>query len=93
MSGRSSSWAAGASPDSVEATMVGFWLPAVLDNVNAAGFHFHALTKDETTGGHVLGCDTLNVSVEIDRSDELEIRFGTRHGNRPPGHRRPTDAP
>jgi acetolactate decarboxylase len=78
---------------SVEATMVGFWLPAVLDNVNAAGFHFHALTRDETTGGHVLGCDTLDVSVEIDRSDELQVRFGTRFGKRGSHRLQPTDLP
>jgi acetolactate decarboxylase len=78
---------------SVEATMVGFWLPAVLDDVNAAGFHFHALTRDETTGGHVLDCDTLNVRVEIDRSEELQVRFGTRRGHRPPRRPRPTDVP
>ena len=67
----------------VEATMAGFWLPAVLGNVNATGFHFHALTKDETTGGHVLDCETLEVKVEIDRTDELQIRFGASHGRHP----------
>jgi acetolactate decarboxylase len=72
---------------SVDATMAGFWLPAVLSEVNAAGFHFHALTRDETAGGHVLDCETLDVRVEIDRTDELQVEFGA-PGRRlgPPPH-------
>jgi acetolactate decarboxylase len=78
---------------SVEAVMVGFWLPAVLGNVNVAGFHFHALTKDETAGGHVLGCEAADVKVEIDRADELRIRFDAAHRPRHRSHPRPGQAP
>jgi len=66
---------------SVEATMAGFWLPAVLSDINAAGFHFHALTLANTAGGHVLDCVVLDAKVQIDRTDELEIRFGRAKGN------------
>lgn len=60
----------------VEATMAGFWMPEVLGNVNATGFHFHALTKDEDAGGHVLDCEAASVTVAIDRAATLEILFG-----------------
>ena len=73
--------------------MVGFWLPAVLADVNAAGFHFHALTKDETAGGHVLGCEALEVRVEIDRADELRIQFATRRPRRSELLHEPTPVP
>ena len=63
--------------DFVDATLVGFWLPEVLSELNAAGFHFHALTSDEQAGGHVLNCDVLNATVEIDFTDFLEVEFGT----------------
>ncbi len=62
--------------DYIDATLVGFWLPEVLGDVNAAGFHFHALTADEQAGGHVLNCDVLNATVEIDYTDELQVDFG-----------------
>ena len=61
----------------VDATLVGFWLPEVLKDVNAAGFHFHALTMDEQAGGHVLDCEVLNATVEIDFIDNLEVEFGS----------------
>ena len=61
----------------VDATMVGFWLPEVLTNVNAPGFHFHALTNGNTAGGHVLNCEVLDVTVEIDTTEVLQIQFGT----------------
>jgi len=63
--------------DDIEATLVGFWLPEVLEDVNAAGFHFHALTADEQAGGHMLDCEVLNATVEIDYMDSLEVAFGT----------------
>jgi acetolactate decarboxylase len=65
----------------VDANMVGFWMPEVLDGVNAGGFHFHALTKDETAGGHVLACEALSVKVAIDQIDRLEVRFGSLGGH------------
>lgn len=61
----------------VEARMVGFWIPPILGEVNVGGFHFHALTNDNTAGGHVLDCEALNVKVEIDTADSLDIRLGT----------------
>jgi acetolactate decarboxylase len=61
----------------VDATMVGFWVPPVLSEVNASGFHFHALTDDETAGGHVLDCEALSVGVEIDRTDRLDVQLGS----------------
>jgi len=76
---------------SVEATLAGFWMPEVLADVNAAGFHLHALTRDRTTGGHVLDCEASDVSVEIDRTDELRILFGTSRSRGGPG--RPRIAP
>lgn len=38
----------------VRGTLVGFWLPSYLKEVNVAGFHFHFITSDRKTGGHVL---------------------------------------
>lgn len=59
----------------VDATLAGFWLPAVLNEVNVAGFHFHALTEDASAGGHMLDCEVGNVKVEIDFTNELQVKF------------------
>jgi acetolactate decarboxylase len=59
----------------VDATMVGFWLPDVMQLVNAAGFHFHALTTDLSFGGHVLDCEVASATVEIDETSESRIVF------------------
>jgi len=61
----------------IDADMVGFWLPAVLQNVNAAGFHFHALARDWSSGGHVLDCQVDHATIEIDYIHESRILFGT----------------
>jgi acetolactate decarboxylase len=60
-----------------DATLAGFWFPPDFANVNAAGFHFHALTKDRSAGGHVLDCEVLDVTVAIDPIHELQVRLGT----------------
>lgn len=57
----------------VEGVMVGFRMPAYLDGVNAPGYHFHFLTADRRSGGHVLACDIQNVTVEVDEARDMEI--------------------
>lgn len=59
----------------VDATMVGFWVPEVLDNVNVAGFHFHAITAGATAGGHVLDCESEDAEVEVDYLTDVLIQF------------------
>lgn len=59
-----------------DATLAGFWFPPDFADVNVTGFHFHALTKDRTSGGHVLDCEVLDVTVAIDQTNELQVRLG-----------------
>jgi acetolactate decarboxylase len=59
----------------VEATMAGFWLPAYIGTLNAVGFHYHALTADQSAGGHVLDCMLKNVTIEIDYTDSLQVQL------------------
>ena len=57
----------------VDATFVGFRLPDYMANSNSAGYHFHAVTDDLTAGGHVLDCQTGDVTVELDRIDSWQV--------------------
>jgi len=40
----------------IQGTMVGFRFPSSLAGVNVPAYHFHFISKDETSGGHVLDC-------------------------------------
>jgi acetolactate decarboxylase len=59
--------------ENVEGTIAGYWFPDYLSAVNAAGFHFHFLTADKKTGGHVLDCRAGKVKIGIDYNDDLQI--------------------
>ena len=57
----------------VEGTMVGFRCPAFLNGVNVPGYHFHFLTRDRKTGGHVLDCTVENLTVQVDPTYRLSL--------------------
>jgi len=59
--------------ENAEGTIAGYWFPEYLSGVNAAGFHFHFLTADKKTGGHVLDCRVGKVKMGIDYNDDLQI--------------------
>jgi acetolactate decarboxylase len=52
--------------DEVDGTLVGIWAPQLSNAFNIAGYHFHFLSADGTTGGHLLDCSgsALRVGVE-----------------------------
>jgi acetolactate decarboxylase len=50
--------------------MLGFRLPSYMDVANATGYHFHFITADRATGGHVLKCQVQEVTAEIDYTNE-----------------------
>jgi len=54
-------------------TMVGFWVPDYMREINVAGFHFHFISKDRKVGGHVLDCTIKNVRVDIDDGNGFEV--------------------
>lgn len=55
----------------ISGTLVGFRLPEYLADANAAGYHFHFLSADRLSGGHVLGCEAGEVTVEVDTIDTV----------------------
>ncbi|HUW23527.1 MAG TPA: acetolactate decarboxylase [bacterium] len=59
--------------DDVEGTLVGFWCPAYLEEINVPGYHFHFITKDKRMGGHLLECQMENVKIEIDYTPEFHM--------------------
>jgi len=57
----------------IEGTMVGFWCPAYLEEINVPGYHLHFITKDKKTGGHLLECQVQDVKIEIDYTPEFHM--------------------
>ena len=57
----------------ITGTIVGLWLPEYMGKINQPGFHFHFISDNRKSGGHVLDCKTDNVVIEIDYMRELDL--------------------
>lgn len=64
----------------IKGTMVGFYYPNYLKDVNAAGYHFHFLSFDKKSGGHVLNLTTKNIKIQIEFANNLDMRIPTTNG-------------
>ncbi|WPO93114.1 acetolactate decarboxylase [Chryseobacterium sp. HR92] len=49
----------------IEGTLVGFYLPEYLNGINIKGFHFHFISSDRKSGGHVLDFEGENVKISV----------------------------
>lgn len=52
--------------DNVSGTMVGFYCPDYIGNINVAGFHFHFISDDAAFGGHVMEFAGRDLQVGLD---------------------------
>lgn len=52
--------------ENVSGTLVGFRGPPFVSGWNVPGYHFHFLTQDRDTGGHVLSLDLRRGRIQID---------------------------
>jgi acetolactate decarboxylase len=55
----------------VKGTIVGFWFPGYMEGINVPGYHFHFITDDRKSGGHLLDCQLLKGRIEIDYIPQL----------------------
>lgn len=44
-----------------------------MQRVNASGYHFHFITANRQTGGHILDRQFQNAKVEVDTLSNVEI--------------------
>ena len=61
--------------ENVEGTVVGLYCPPYLSSLNAVGWHMHFVSKDKTTGGHVLGMEIACATLIWDEIDGFELRL------------------
>ena len=59
-------------PD-IEGTVVGLYCPPYMSDLNAAGWHFHFISKDKTKGGHVLGINFVDAVLTMDDTDAIQM--------------------
>ncbi|MFH1692309.1 MAG: acetolactate decarboxylase [Candidatus Omnitrophota bacterium] len=51
----------------VEGTLVGFRFPEYMKGLNVGGYHFHFISKDKLSGGHLLACSIGQVRIFVDQ--------------------------
>jgi acetolactate decarboxylase len=59
----------------VSGTLVGFRFPEYMKGLNVPGYHFHFLSDDKKSGGHVLDLLGSNFEIEIDYMDDFELHI------------------
>lgn len=52
--------------ENVTGTLVGFYCPEFIGNINVAGYHLHFISDDKKLGGHLLSFDSDQLNVQID---------------------------
>lgn len=77
--------------ENISGTIVGFWMPEYMENLNQPGFHFHFISDDGKSGGHVLDCTVHRASAGIDYLRDIDVslpdteEFNKAELNRNPG--------
>lgn len=61
--------------EEVQGTLIGFLTPRSAEVLNSPGYHFHWLSADKATGGHVLSLTLSEAKVQVDLSKELSIEL------------------
>jgi len=52
--------------DNVKGTLVGFKFPSFINGMNVPGYHFHFISEDRSTGGHLLDCVLRRAVAHVD---------------------------
>lgn len=61
--------------ENVSGDLAGFRLPPFVKGLNVPGWHLHFLTDDRTAGGHVLGLELIDGTVELAPVYDWRIRL------------------
>ncbi|MGB2692608.1 MAG: acetolactate decarboxylase [Thermodesulfobacteriota bacterium] len=59
--------------ENIKGTIAGYWFPLYISGVSQSGFHFHFISDDKQSGGHVLECKTKDIVIEIDHIRDFQI--------------------
>jgi acetolactate decarboxylase len=57
----------------VKGTLVGFYIPDYMKEINVAKYHFHFVTYDREFGGHLINMSMTNGTIQISKINEVHI--------------------
>ena len=61
----------------IDGVLLGFYAPEYAAGVTVPGFHFHFISRDRTTGGHVLDCSFEEMAVKVDVIRDFSLHLPT----------------
>ena len=61
--------------DNIEGTVVALYCPQYMEDLNAAGWHLHFVSKDKKYGGHVLELDVDKAELKIDCTQGFNMQL------------------
>lgn len=59
--------------ENINGDLVGYRIPAHMEGANISGYHFHFLSADQKSGGHLIDLSTAGISIEIDQLDSFTV--------------------
>ncbi len=59
--------------ENITGTVVGLYCPTYMDRLNAVGWHFHFVSDDRKSGGHVLDLKFSEGEVKWDKTDNFNM--------------------
>ncbi|MCR4662921.1 MAG: acetolactate decarboxylase [Endomicrobiaceae bacterium] len=54
-------------------TIVGLYCPDFMDKLNSPGWHFHFITEDKQSGGHLLNLSSKKIAVQLDKKTDFKM--------------------
>lgn len=57
----------------ITGTIIGFRTPGFVKGINLPGYHFHFISTDRKSGGHLLDCRIDKAALSLDRALELRL--------------------
>lgn len=57
----------------IPGVLVGFWFPAYMGELNQAGIHFHFISKDRQSGGHLLDGEFSRLKIDLGYIKEFKM--------------------
>ena len=61
--------------EDITGTIVGLYCPVYMGELNSVGWHFHFVSEDKTTGGHVLELNIKDGIAQLDKTDNFNLHL------------------
>lgn len=57
----------------IKGTLIGFWCPKFIGDINSVGFHLHFLADDHSIGGHLMEFGSRSLEIGYDSKSTYKI--------------------